>query len=57
MSVIRAGAPAGAGSAAVSALRFTWETLLPKRSRISHGRSLWPSMSGVFFRTCATRAA
>src|SRR5262249_22485336 len=55
MSVISGGLPWGAGSSAVLALRSTLARSPPKRSRISHGRSLCPSMIGVIASTLSIR--
>src|SRR5215469_5347731 len=57
MSVMSAGCPSCAGSAAVETLRSTFERSLAKRVRISHGRSLCPSISGVCARIRAMRCA
>ena len=43
------------GQVAVSDRRSTAARSLLKRSRISHGKSLWPSISGVCSSTCSTR--
>src|ERR1700744_1230482 len=55
MSVIRGG-PSGCGRTEVSLARSMVESFEPKRVRISQGRSLWPSMSGVRARTASTLA-
>ena len=47
----------GAGSAAVEAARSIFAKSPPKRARISQGKSLWPSMSGVCARTRSMRPA
>ena len=47
MSVINADCPSLRGRCAVSDAKSKPDTSPLKRSRISHGRSLWPSIKGV----------
>jgi hypothetical protein len=51
-----AGASLARGSLVRSLLKSKASTLPANRSRTSHGKSLWPSISGVLASTAATRA-